>query len=498
MAKIPIEIEVVDEQATQAASAFGGALGGVVKGIQAMTLAAKAFIATPIGLVLGALGLALGALAAFFKRSEEGQDALNKVMRVFNSILDNVLDVVGDVGEAIFKLTTEPIEGIKNLGDSFLKFVGNPLVSMVELLDDAIKKSGAFAKEVEDDIIKSKLLAAAEAEFDRNRRKFTVEQAKRQARIEELKVQARDEDAFTAKQRKAFVEEAIALTNEQLDAEIRLAKTKALILKVEGGLAKSDKEALDAEAEALAEVSRVEAKRFKQLKTLQMEALKTNRQVEKEMADARKASVDEQKLIDEIFIASAKARTDAEGEASKQIVLDIRKIADAQKKRSAEEEKQFKARQTRLAIEKNARLETVQAVADATALGAQILGEQTIAGIALAVATATADTFVAANKAMAAIPPPAGQIVAATIIAQGLFNVAQIIKAGQQAGAAVSSSAGVSSQSTIAATSATNFPAVSASLAAQQAPLQITSSVSVEEINDVNNIVTAKETGTVI
>ena len=98
----------------------GGPLARATTGIQAMTKAALAFIATPIGLVIAAIGVALAALTSFFKQTEEGQNALSKVVRVFSSILDNLLDLLGDVGEAIFNAFTKPKEAI----ESFVAFIG--------------------------------------------------------------------------------------------------------------------------------------------------------------------------------------------------------------------------------------------------------------------------------------------------------------------------------------------------------------------------------------
>ncbi len=80
------------------------ALGGAVTGIKSMTKAAIAFIATPIGAVIGAIGLALGALTAFFNSSEEGQNELNKVTRTFTVIAENAIDVIADLGELLFSV----------------------------------------------------------------------------------------------------------------------------------------------------------------------------------------------------------------------------------------------------------------------------------------------------------------------------------------------------------------------------------------------------------
>jgi hypothetical protein len=56
-----------------------------------------------------------------------------------------------------------------------------------------------------------------------------------------------------------------------------------------------------------------------------------------------------------------------------------------------------------------------------------LIGKQTVAGKALAVAYATIDTYRSANLALATLPPPYGAIVAGVNIASGLANVSSIL-----------------------------------------------------------------------
>jgi len=58
---------------------------------------------------------------------------------------------------------------------------------------------------------------------------------------------------------------------------------------------------------------------------------------------------------------------------------------------------------------------------------ATILGEQNAASKAFTVAQATIDTYQAANKALAAYPPPFSYIAAGTAVAMGLANVKKIV-----------------------------------------------------------------------
>lgn len=67
-------------------------------------------------------------------------------------------------------------------------------------------------------------------------------------------------------------------------------------------------------------------------------------------------------------------------------------------------------------------------IANAVGAAANLIGRNTAAGKALAIAQATIDTYAGATKALATYPPPFGAIAAGTVIATGLANVAQIVK----------------------------------------------------------------------
>jgi hypothetical protein len=66
-------------------------------------------------------------------------------------------------------------------------------------------------------------------------------------------------------------------------------------------------------------------------------------------------------------------------------------------------------------------------ISGAVGAAANLIGRNTIAGKALAIAQATIDTYAGASKALATYPPPFGAIAAGTVIAGGLANVAAIV-----------------------------------------------------------------------
>lgn len=91
------------------------ALSSATAGINGMTKGALAFIATPLGAVIGAIGLAVGALTSYFKGSAEGQEKLTKITSVFNGVMGILKDIVIDVGRGLVAAFENPKEALNDL-----------------------------------------------------------------------------------------------------------------------------------------------------------------------------------------------------------------------------------------------------------------------------------------------------------------------------------------------------------------------------------------------
>lgn len=104
-------------------------------------------------------------------------------------------------------------------------------------------------------------------------------------------------------------------------------------------------------------------------------------------------------------------------QAEKNQLLRLGRIDKAIKSFNAQELKETKLTQdAKLSI-----------IGNAVGAAANLIGRNTLAGKALAIAQATIDTYAGASKALAAYPPPFGAIAAGTVIAGGLANVSAIV-----------------------------------------------------------------------
>lgn len=233
-------------------------LKGIITGVVGMTKASLAFIATPIGAVIAAIGFVLGAVITYLKSTQEGIDMVTKVTRPLTAIFQTLIGVLQDVGKFLVAAFTNPKKSLTEL----YEFVKNQLIRQFE----------AFAKIVEGiltfnwDLIKEgfsdlgdqvadnlKMVAGAAKEFgDR-----MVEAAKRGAEIDRIQkeIEKREAsialerekslDAFkeqeliakdatkTTAEREAAAKEALRITKQQINAEKEILALKIQAMELE-------------------------------------------------------------------------------------------------------------------------------------------------------------------------------------------------------------------------------------------------------------------------
>ncbi len=340
----------------------GGAVGrfnalktnvlGVVKSFKSLRVA---IIASGIG----ALVLAVVALGQAFTRSEAGQNKFAKLMGVIGSIINNLLDVLADLGEALIKAFEDPQQAIKDFGNLIKENISNRLEGLAELIpalgkaikllfsgefaeagkvaanatgkvvlgvenvvektQAAINKTKEFVKELEEEARIAAKIADDRAEADKIERKNTVERAKADREIADLRFKAEQRDKFSVSERIKFLEEASALEEEITNQEIEAARLRFEAKKLENSLSKSTKEDLDEQAQLEAQLIGLNTSKLRLQKRLQT-SLTTFRNEEKaEREAARKAEADAQKLKEDLR---------KKNEKEEQIARDKKKAAD--------------------------------------------------------------------------------------------------------------------------------------------------------------------------
>lgn len=271
-------------------------LAGTANGFIAMTRAALAFIATPIGIVVAALGAAIFALTSYFRGSEEGQNRLNKITKVGAAIFEQFMNVVEGLGEAIFDAISNPQQAIKDFGEFIKQNLINRFVGMLELfpklgkafsllfegefsqagqvaldavakvtlgVENATAKIVDFANEtskaIQAGIEYGNQIAAVEAKIAQEDRRLTVERAKSDLEVAKLRDQALQ---LRGKERRDIIEQAIKLEQKLSDREVAFANLKLRLAKLELEANGDDIEAKKKVAEAEAAVINAEKLRY--------------------------------------------------------------------------------------------------------------------------------------------------------------------------------------------------------------------------------------------
>ena len=334
--------ETASDATSEMSSTLDGATGGKIAAFNGMKKSviavAKGFFTLRGAIIasgIGALVLAIVAVTQAFKGSEEGQNKFAKIMYGMGVIMDNILDLLADLGEAIIYAFENPIETLKSFGKAIIDNIVNRFMGMLELIpaigsaiselfsgnfskagriaanamgkvvygienvvektEAAILASQKFIEQQKAELVIANQISAARAFADVLERKLLVSRAKLQTQIAKLKLKSREEETVSAEDRKQALLDAQALEDGLLKKELEVAQLRFDSIRKENTLARSTKEAKLAEAQAEADLFNIIAKRTDAQRATQRELNRVN----KEIAAATKArqKVEEKALI---------------------------------------------------------------------------------------------------------------------------------------------------------------------------------------------------------
>lgn len=393
-----------------AMGAFGGSLQSLTGPIKSVNVAFKALLANPIVALFAAIVAIVMKTIEVMKNSEEGFGRLTIAMSGFKAI--------GDVVTRVFEKLGEGLGWVIEKCTTFLgKILG---------LKDATEEYKKISEE--------------ELAIEKERRRVTEENSELELKISELRAKASDKLNVSAKDRIAALREAMKLEDQMMRNNLNLAVRERDLIIEKNSKTKSSTEELNKEAEAKANVNRIQSELNNkqreynaQLKEatnemLTQEGKKAEQLAAEERIAARRKEFEENvKLVDDTL--------KLEDRKNNGLMKGMAAVAKAQAK-YAEQDANSKKKQHN---EEDALFNHKKQIAAATAsllesMG-QIVGENTKAGKALAVASALISTYQAAQQAYlsaflpvpTAASPALGALSAATAIMTGLANVKQIM-----------------------------------------------------------------------
>jgi len=249
------------QQAGGVGALFTTSLKAVAQGIIGVTRASLAFLATPIGAVIGAIGLAIGALVTYLKQSQSGIDAVTSVTRPLQAVFSALLGVVGKIGKAIFEAFSNPKKTLMELADFVKQNLINRFTAFGEILEGIITldfkklsngvlqagtgvenltdkiQNGAkeTANFLDDAIKKGQEIDQLTKQIERDQLAFNKAQIQTNDLIDEQLLISKDTSRSFAEREKASLE-IIRLTGEQGAKEEEIIKKKIRILQLEQSL----------------------------------------------------------------------------------------------------------------------------------------------------------------------------------------------------------------------------------------------------------------------
>ena len=424
-----------------------GPLGALGSGIKTAGDSFATFGKT-LTVSLGIVGLLVAAFFAIKEalgKTKEGQEGLSKAMSAFNSVVAPIFAILEKVGNIVLPIITKGFEVLGSVMSKVAKFFGVSDDKISEVTT-SLEQNNEMANKLADDE-KKRVEAANKLQEDKDRKNKEIAD-KNAARAKEAKAK-RDADL---KEIQDGQKEAMLTLMKDQEREIFAVNekySKLIFLATKYGQDTTDLKAAQAQEQAAIDKKYADEEKARAEKAYQ-------EQIDFEIKlaqDLQKLDEEDKKKKEEEAAKKAEAESQARVEAANLIMADYNykktlgdatfqdELAAFDKTRELERQDMVAKKvsgDALLAFDKEtaaARIEIERAQQEAkmgiisNALGAiaNAVGANTVAGKALAIAQATIDTYMGANKALGTYPPPFGAIAAGTVILSGLMNVKKIV-----------------------------------------------------------------------
>ena len=423
------DTEITSRRFSDALAEQPGVVGLVGQSLKGLDGGLKVLAANPIIAVVTLLAGLFITLKESLEKTERGQALLNKASEAFGKVLGPVFAIIEAVAFPIFEAFISYIEFVAEGFNKFAKFLG---IGTQQIEEASRASSEVLQQKYEEE----------QARQEEETKKLE-EETKKRIELEKQEAEKR------AEARKKLLEESDKIIRE---AELALMDDRAreLLLREE----EYQEELKTLKAAGVTDLTAFETQYRQDLLEINKtyddkELAQEKEKQDKIKAEQEKAAAEEKQRLADIASAESKKRQDELaflqadfnlrkelGAISFQSELDLfQKQRDLQREELVANKASNEAllafdKETsaaRIQIETQQQQAKLAIISDALGTLAQAVGENTVAGKALAIAQATINTYQGATMALATYPPPFGAIAAATVIAAGLLNVKKII-----------------------------------------------------------------------
>ena len=246
----------------EAFTQMGGSMGKMQGPINMVKNGFNALSSTPIIAILGALVSIIQKVIQNLKSSEASMQAVAVAMAPLNAAGRAMQVVMQKLGEGIAKVVTKLTEWADKLG----------------LITDAMK--------VEQQLVKDEIA------LQMREREVIMQNADSQLKVSQLKAQAADKLNYSAKERVAFLESALAEEDAIAKRELELAKERYRIQVEQSKLAENSTEENDELARSYAAMRQAETDYFNKSRELTAQLVEAKKQMAAESKAAGEASIE--------------------------------------------------------------------------------------------------------------------------------------------------------------------------------------------------------------
>lgn len=275
----------------EAFTRMGGSMGKLQGPMGLVKNGFTAISSTPIITILGALVSVIQKVIQSFKSSEATMQAVSAAMSPLNAAGRVMQVVMQKIGEGVAKVVTKLSEWADKLG----------------LVSDAMKAEQELTK--------------AQIALELREREVLMQNADSQLKVSELRAKAADKSTYSAKERVAFLEEALAEEETIAKREMEIAQERYRILEEESKLAANSKEDNDALAQSYAAMRQAEQSYFDK-----------SRELTAQLVEAKKQIAAESKAAGDAAVKHAEAELKAAAVAAGMSEKDIEKALDIKKR----------------------------------------------------------------------------------------------------------------------------------------------------------------------
>ena len=424
-----------------------GPLGALGSGIKTAGDSFATFGKT-LTVSLGIVGLLVAAFFAIkeaLSKTKEGQEGLSKAMSAFNSVVAPLFAILEKVGNIVLPIITKGFEALGSVMNKVAKFFGVSDDKITEVTT-SLEQNNEMANKLAED--EEKRVAAANKLQEEKDRKNKESADKAEALRKEAKAK-RDADLKEIQDGQKEAMLTLMKDQERETFQVNEKYSKLIFLATKYGKDTTDLKAAQAQEQEAIDKKYADAEKARAEKAYQeqidfeiklaqdLQKLDEDNKKKKEEEAQKKAELESQARVDSANLIMADYNYKKTlGDATFQDELaafdktrELERQDMVAKKVSGDALLAFDKETAAARIEIERAQQEVKMGIISNALGAiaNAVGANTVAGKALAIAQATIDTYMGANKALGTYPPPFGAIAAGTVILAGLMNVKKIV-----------------------------------------------------------------------